>query len=240
MTENTLASYTNYRYYPEMLSSDILPPSYANAIINYRSRNGGEMMGMTRFVGHLDDWPMMNYAYALLVQDRVKHYQLAFYADMAHHRMPGTFSAFEQVNILDTTNRTYAADYCVPAQLITPMLARWMLVFEEKDSDLLWLCRAAPARWLDPGQGGIAVHRASTRWGGVDFSIKPNADQFYAEIELSGDQYPAEIRLRIPRPDTGKISQLISNSGCTATIHTAKDYISITNINKKQIEINVQ
>ena len=240
MTENFLASYTNYRYHPEMLSSDFLPSSYANAMMDYRRLNGGELMGMTRFVGHLDDWPMMNHSYALLAQDRIDHYLLAFYGDLAHHRMPGTFSAFEQVNILDTTNRTYAADYCVPAQLITPMLTRWMLVFEEKDADRLWLCRAAPARWLDSGQSGIAVRRASTRWGSVDFSIKPNGDQFHVVIDLSEDQYPAEVRLRISRPAGREISQLISKSNCTAAINTAKDYMSITKINENRIEINVQ
>ena len=99
MTQDTLASYTNYRYWLETLSARCLPPEHEQMILDYRMDYGGELLGMTRFTDHLDDWPFWHQAYALLAHDRVSHYLLAYYSHMAHHQMPGTFTGYEQVPI---------------------------------------------------------------------------------------------------------------------------------------------
>ena len=65
LTDGTEASYTNYRYWPELLSSDILPPELANRIVNARLNGGGQFCGMTRFMDWLDDWPLTDYLYGL-------------------------------------------------------------------------------------------------------------------------------------------------------------------------------
>ena len=127
MTESRLAMYTNYRYWLEMLSSGLLRPEWADAIIAYRRQHGGEALGTTRFRDHLDDWPYAGYAYGLLLRDRVPHYLLGLYGDLALHRMHGTFTAYEQSAIRGGEKRSYKADYCVPAQLVTPLMLRWLL-----------------------------------------------------------------------------------------------------------------
>ncbi|MFH1265947.1 MAG: hypothetical protein ABIK89_09470, partial [Planctomycetota bacterium] len=88
MTEDRLASYTNYRYWPETLSARCLPPEHERMILDYRASHGGELLAMTRFTGHLDDWPFWHQAYGLLSHDRVSHYLLGYYAHLAHHQTP--------------------------------------------------------------------------------------------------------------------------------------------------------
>ncbi|HLK59839.1 MAG TPA: hypothetical protein VKU00_24975, partial [Chthonomonadaceae bacterium] len=58
VTETHLGSYTNYRYWPELLSSGILPHPLMERIVSARLQAGGQFCGMTRFADHLDDWPL--------------------------------------------------------------------------------------------------------------------------------------------------------------------------------------
>lgn len=199
MTCDTLASYTNYRYWLEMLSADSLPEPLAHALLDYRREKGGEFFGTTRFMDILDDWPLANHAWGLLAWDQVEHYLLTYYGHLAHHQMRGTFNAYEGVHIRDVDCRRYAADYCIPAQLTIPLMTKWMLVFEERDQDRLWLCKAAPRRWFAAGES-FSVHEAPTRWGKVSFEVKCAATRIVVHINAP-PQSPAEVVLRLRRPD---------------------------------------
>ena len=64
LTDGGEPNYTNYRYWLEMLSSELLPKSFANRIVNARLTGGGQFCGMTRFSDGLDDWPLADYLYA--------------------------------------------------------------------------------------------------------------------------------------------------------------------------------
>lgn len=240
MTQDRFASYTNYRYWIEMLSSGMLRSEWHDAIIDYRRARGGELLGTTRFAGHLDDWPYAGYAYGLLLRDRVRHFLLGFYGDLAVHRMRGTFTAYEQVSIRGLGERSVVADYCVPAQLVTPLLTKWMLVFEERDADVLWLCRATPRRWLEPG-GGLEVRRAPTRWGLVDFSIMPQEDgSALARIDLPGPDFPAEIRLRLRTPAEAPIAGAMVNGRPHAEVDVRGEYVRIARPKDRSLEIRIR
>lgn len=207
MTQDRFASYTNYRYWLEMLSAGLLPPEMRDAIIAYRLSHGGELLGMTRFMGHLDDWPYAHYAWGMLSADRVEHYLLGFYAHLAHHQTPGTFTAYEQVGIRGNAERHNVADYCVPSQLVVPLLLRWMLVWEGWDEEGLWLARAAPRRWFASGFG---VHRAPTRWGTVEFIVTPIERGLTVRIEFDSPHPRPDIylRLRSPYPEPFRFIQV--------------------------------
>ena len=239
MTQDRFASYTNYRYWIEMLSSGYLSPEWQDAIVDYRVAHGGELLGTTRFQGHLDDWPYAGYAYGLMLRDRVRHYLLGFYGDLAMHRMRGTFTVYEQSSIRGPARRSYLADYCVPAQLVTPLLAKWMLVFEERDADVLWLCRASPRRWLGP-DGGITVRRAATRWGPVDFTIAPGGDgSLSAQIELPRADFPAEIRLRLRAPGAPPIHHVVLNGRPHDDIDAENEYVRVVRPSEGTLRLDV-
>ncbi|NLY02713.1 MAG: hypothetical protein GXY83_42210 [Rhodopirellula sp.] len=204
MTENSLASYTNYRYWLETLSARCLPSDLEQSMIRYRVSHGGELLGTTRFAGHLDDWPYYHYAWSILAHDRVRHFQLGFFGHLAHHQMPGTFTAYEQVAIRGYGGRRQMADYCVPSQLTIPLMTRWMLVFEEPDEDVLWLCRAVPRAWFG---SGLSVRAVPTRWGEVGFRVTPSSDgsSLAARVEFAGDHYPT-VRFRAVHPQALRIA----------------------------------
>jgi len=121
LTATTEASYTNYRYWPELLSSGLLTPDQANRVVNARLSAGGQFCGMTRFAGHLDDWPLADYLYALWSLGRKNDFLLSLYGHVAYHQAEGHLTAYEQVAFPPGRK---VADYCLPCQLVAARAAR--------------------------------------------------------------------------------------------------------------------
>lgn len=118
------ASYTNYRYWPELLSSGLLPSNMANRIVNARLSAGGQFCGMTRFSGHLDDWPLADYLYGLWSLGRKNDFLLSLYGHVAYHQAEGHLTAYEQVTFPPGRKM---ADYCLPCQLVASRAARLLM-----------------------------------------------------------------------------------------------------------------
>ena len=225
MTQDRLASYTNYRYWLEALSAQCLGETYDRMMIDYRVARGGELLGMTRFGDHLDDWPFWHYAYAILGYDRVREYLLGFYGHMAHHQTRGTFTAYEQVPIRGYRSRGYYADYCVPSQLTIALMTRWMLAYEERDRDVLWLCRAVPREWV---ASGFAFSGASTRWGKVGVRVSPSEDLRAVEAEISfARDLPPMVKLRIRHPRQARLDECRVEGGRRQPTDAEQEFIRL-------------
>lgn len=117
-TDGTEASYTNYRYWPELLSSGILPSSLANRIVDTRLHHGGQFCGMTRFMNWLDDWPLTDYLYGLWSLGRKDDFIMSLYGHVAYHQCKGHLTAYEQMSFPGDPHGSKRADYCLPCQLV--------------------------------------------------------------------------------------------------------------------------
>lgn len=115
------ASYTNYRYWPELLSSGVLPAALAGRVVNSRLTSGGQFCGMTRFEGHLDDWPLAEYLSGLWALGRSDDFLLSLYGHVAYHQAEGHLTAYEQITFPPGKKK---ADYCLPCQLVAARAAR--------------------------------------------------------------------------------------------------------------------
>jgi hypothetical protein len=115
------ASYTNYRYWPELLSSSILPGRLASRVVTSRLAAGGQFCGMTRFTDHLDDWPLAEYLSGLWALGRTNDFLLSLYGHVAYHQAQDHLTAYEQVSFPPGAKR---ADYCLPCQLVAARAAR--------------------------------------------------------------------------------------------------------------------
>ncbi|MGO8744527.1 MAG: twin-arginine translocation signal domain-containing protein [Thermoguttaceae bacterium] len=116
-----IASYTNYRYWPELLSSGLLPKEMANRVVDARLSAGGQFCGMTRFAGHFDDWPLADYLFGLWSLGRKDDFLLSLYGHVAYHQAEGHLTAYEQVSFPPGKKM---ADYCLPCQLVAARAAR--------------------------------------------------------------------------------------------------------------------
>ncbi len=125
VTANRLGSYTNYRYWPELLSSGVLPRRWMERIVNARLTGGGQFCGTTRFMNHLDDWPLMEYLDGLWHLGRMADYRLSLWGHIACHQAEDHLTAYEQVSF--PPGRPMA-DYCLPCQLVAVRAAGRLLL----------------------------------------------------------------------------------------------------------------
>ena len=181
MIESTLAEYSNFRYYAELLGADFLSPALSSALQEFREGHTGTVSGITRWSDHLDDMPSSYYMAAMLRDDRIPRALLLQYGHMANYMGRGTGTATEQLPINADANglsRDYlwgylegGIDQCVPSIMLSSIATRWQLVLERYDEDVLYLARGAPRRWFSPSSGGFSIARAATRFGAVALTV---------------------------------------------------------------------
>ena len=162
LTENT---YANYRYYPEMLSTMLLEDAQAEAVRAMREAIGGEVLGMIRYMDHLDDWPVLHYARYLLEMGYVDKYLLLLYAHTCHHGHPDLMCYYEQVSV---TGVVRAPD-CVPSLLTTPIMAAWMFAYEKMRDNRLVLLGGIPQKWFE---NGFAAKKLGFSGGSIDIAVE--------------------------------------------------------------------
>jgi hypothetical protein len=124
LTATTLADYTNYRYWPELLSSGLLPADMANRVVDARLSGGGQFCGMTRFEDHMDDWPLADYLYGVWSLGRREDFLLSLYGHVSYHQAEGHLTAYEQVSFPPGKPE---ASFCLPSQLVAARAARLLV-----------------------------------------------------------------------------------------------------------------
>jgi hypothetical protein len=194
--------FRSYRAYMEMLYSGNLTREQVETIVRYRSAHHDIILGLPTAYGHntheVAGFLTYGHAYGLLQHDFIREYLLTLYSMMAHQYTRGLWIAPETRKL---EPKQYAAPYCTPAQMVVPLMTRWMLVFEEPASDRLWLAKGTPRDWLDDGQT-VAVTNAPTRWGPVSFALRSHIRTGKIEAKLNppaqGANAEMVLRLRVP------------------------------------------
>jgi len=120
LTGTQVASYTNYRYYPELLSSGLLPREMAERVVEARLTAGGQFCGMSRFEDRLDDWPLADYLSGLWSLGWKDDFLLSLYGHVAYHQADEHLTAYEQVTAPPFREQ---APYCLPCQLVAARAA---------------------------------------------------------------------------------------------------------------------
>ena len=116
ITATRLGSYTNYRYWPELLSSGVLPKEKMMRIVYARLNSGGQFCGVSRFEDHLDDWPLAEWLEGLWNLGLYDDFLLSLWGHVYYHQAQGHLTAYEQVTF--PPGRQYkTAAYCLPCQL---------------------------------------------------------------------------------------------------------------------------
>jgi hypothetical protein len=186
------AAYANFRYFSEMLSSQFLGAELDHQLNDFRESHLGTMSGMTRFRTHLDDMPATGYAYSAAATDRTKPFLSLLFGHIANYQSRGSFNAPEQLSftgdgptsdsvrdIMSPGISETDIDMCVPSSTLVAFMVRWMLVFEERDADVVWLLKMAPRRFYPKAadahvrQNSSFVHisGAPTRFGHVSYTV---------------------------------------------------------------------
>jgi hypothetical protein len=194
--------FRSYRAYMEMMDSGILTKEQVNLIVRYRAKHHDTILGVPTVYGYntgiLAGFLAYGTGYGLIQHDSIPEALLLTYAVMAHQYTRGTWTAPETRPVFVDNP---AAPYCTPAQLVVPLLTKWMLVFEDPMSETMWLGKAMPRNWLEDGKTS-SVSSAPTRWGKVGFSIVSHLreGQIAAIVDLPVNGFTATTKLRLRTP----------------------------------------
>lgn len=197
-----------YRANMELLYSGVLPRDDADRVIDYRAARHDIICGVPCAYGYdtagggdprhgeLAVFLSYGHGWGLLRADRITEFLLELYGLAFHGNTRGSWTAPETRRIQPGLP---PAPYAVPAQLAVPLLLRWAMVWEDPDSDTIWLGRGVPRAWLQGG-GFSAVDVPTTR-GPVSVRVTARADgggwTFRYDVEGPED---AAIRLRLRLP----------------------------------------
>jgi hypothetical protein len=210
--DETDPQFRSYRAYMEMLYSGSLTKEQAKMVIDYRNNHHDVILGVPTAYGfnttELAGFLSYGHGYGLIQHDMIREALLEMYGVMAHQYTRGTWTAPETRNVF--VDRP-AAPYCTPAQLVVSLMTRWLLVFEDPQSETLWLGKGVPRQWLEDGKT-TAVSDAPTRWGRVGYSIVSHVsdNKIMAKVELPSS-FAAVTNLRLRTPGEAKLKSVTLN-----------------------------
>lgn len=206
--------YRSYRPYMEMLFSGNLTREQVEMVVKYRAAHRDTILGIPTAYGYdtheIAGFLTYGHGYGLLQHDMIREFLMTLYSTMAHQYTRGVWTAPETRN-LDSPRGE--APYCTPAQLVVPLFARWMLVFEDPQAPVVWLAKGAPREWMDDGQR-MNVDGAPTRWGRIGFTITSHMvnGEVRADVRLPVTPFAASVKLRLRAPE-GKRLQAVAVNG---------------------------
>jgi len=225
--DSTDPQFRSYRAYMEMMYSGNLTKEQVRMIVDYRANHYDTILGVPTAYGYktgiIEGFLAYGHGYGLIRNDMIREALLLLYSDMAHQYTRGTWTAPETRNLhFDEPS----APYCTPAELVVPMMTRWLLVFEDPESETLWLGKGIPRDWLRSGKT-TSVSGAPTRWGKVGFSITSHldADKILADVDLPTG-YSATTVLRLRAPNNLKMASVIFDGKPWAEFDAAQENIS--------------
>lgn len=205
--------FRSYRAYMEMLFSGDLTRDQVETIVRYRAAHRDTILGIPTAYGfnthEMTGFLTYGHGYGLLQHDFVPEYLLTLYSIMAHQYTRGTWTAPETRNIDPEHD---AAPYCTPAQLVVPMMARWMLVFEDPQSATVWLAKGTPREWL-ADQKRTSVSAAPTKYGKISYTVTSHlaSGKVSAVVDLPATGFAAALKLRLRAPQGSRMQSVSFN-----------------------------
>jgi hypothetical protein len=221
--------FRSYRAYMEMMHSGSLTKEQVRTIVDYRGSHHDIILGVPLAYGHktgeMAGFLSYGHGYGLIQHDMVREALLTLYGVMAHQYTRGTWTAPETRYI---GPERPAAPYCSPAQMVVPLMSRWMLVFEDPESETLWLAKATPRKWLEDGKT-TEVAAAPTRWGRVGYSIisKLNEGNIAVRVDLPSTGLAATTQVRLRVPGERKLKSVTLNGKAWTKFDPAQESIEV-------------
>jgi hypothetical protein len=112
--------------------------------------------------------------------------------------------------------------------MVVPLMSRWMLVFEDPESETLWLAKATPRKWLEDGKT-TEVAAAPTRWGRVGYSIasKLTEGTISVRVDLPSTGLAATTQVRLRVPGERKLKSVTLNGKAWTKFDPAQESIEV-------------
>jgi hypothetical protein len=226
----------SYRSWMEMLHSGILNPEQIDGVIDYRTSHHDVILGVPMAYGYrtyeMAGFLSYGHGYGLIQNDRIREALLMTYSHMAHQYTRGMWMAPETRRLVKDE---WAAPYCGPAQLVMPLMVRWLLAFEDPQSDTLWLAKGLPRDWLEKGKK-VMVRNVPTRWGRLAYDLEAAAGETTAELVLP-EKMPSITKFRMRRKNQRRIKSVTVNGKDWSDFDADSETVSLPSGTGGQIKL---
>ena len=121
ITASRGAGYANYRYWPELMGSGVLPAKRMRQLLRARLTSGGQFAGASRIRFHgegrdvIDNWPIVGWFRHLASMGLGDELQIGLLGHILYHQAQDHLAAYESVTM--PPGRRFS-DYCLPCQLV--------------------------------------------------------------------------------------------------------------------------
>lgn len=228
------------RAYTELLFADMLPQDLANLVVDLLRAYGLTTIGILGYSGrprfggrHILAFISHGHGQTLLRLDRIEEFLLFLQAYRYHVHTRGSWVAAEVAQINGGVDL-----FCMPAQQITPLLVRWMLVLEDSDEPRLYLGKGLPRDWVASGKR-IGIAQAPTRWGKVSFHLQaqPEKKVVVGRVELARAGEPREVQVKFRVPPGQALQSATVNGQPAAFAGPHHDTVSFQTRGEKAFEV---
>lgn len=217
-TEGKWIWYRRFQQQPRMFAHSFASDEETAAFLNFQAANDQTILGVRRYKPEiLDDFVAFETDYQRLRLDRVREFQMKYFAYLQALTAPGVWAGYEETWYCPSEGanaRAVMPDMArgmemngyegLHATIVTPMLTKQMFCFDEPGQDAVWLAAGISAHWLKDGKA-LTASRMGSRYGLIDFSMtwRESDKTLTSQIVPQYGRSLTEVRLRL-RPPTGK------------------------------------
>ena len=247
----------DFRAHSELMYSGALSAEQTDAI--YAAASGATSCGTARYLtagspgtgGATIATPTaVGFAYGLLQHDMVERFLLHYFAVSAHAYTRGSFTTPEVSDLFDRD--LPPAPYAAAGVVLAPIYLKWLLCFEDLESQTLWLGKAVPRDWLVPGEAPLVTQRLATRYGRIAFRVEAIKEDSGLVVKVnvtlpesfSPPTGGLRLRVRTPLAHVGKLVSVTvgarkwtSLNAVEETIHFGSDELSDSKLRKEMQRI---
>ena len=205
--------YRRFQQQPRMFAHSFATDEETAAFLDFQAQNDQTILGVRRWRSNvIDDFVAFEIDYQRLRLDRVREFQMKYFAYLQELTAVGTWTGYEEVLAGPFPGANTLAPYGgsfpamtgyegLHATIVTPMLTKQIFCFDEPTADAIWLAAGVSTNWLKNGQP-LAAKRLGSRYGLVDLTLtwKAAARTLTAEIVPQPGRTMAEVRLRLRAP----------------------------------------
>lgn len=221
--------YRRFQQQPRMFAHSFATDEETAAFLDFQAKNDQPILGVRRWRPDvIDDFVSFETDYQRLRLDRVREFQMKYFAYLQLLTAVGTWTGYEEVlaGPFPGTNALAPYGSCFPAMtgfeglhatIVTPMLTKQMFCFDEPTADAIWLAAGVSTHWLKDGQP-LTAKRMGSRYGLINLTLtwKAANKTLTAGIVPQPGRTMAEIRLRLRAPGgkTLKSATLADGTQC--------------------------
>jgi hypothetical protein len=171
-----LSSYENHRYMMDWWTADWGDAALDAGHFRHRELAGQQILGMNTDGNYSRTSNFMEHGTLAgrIRQEEYRPFLLALYGNLCFAMDSGSRYAPEDALLPGNypgEGSPYAWSAVVNSELQPALALRWLLCYEEHDSDLIHLQKAAPAHWFSAGEK-IRVVNCPTRFGPLSWSTE--------------------------------------------------------------------